>query len=265
MLQTRNLDRKTGMTKGGKMEKKSYFYIIFTLSLIVILSFTLNAHAMNDEGAASLQQVLGIQPDADYAKVDLATTPEGSVIKATVDDPSKIGGCLKDDRVELINLGNGEWKITRLASGSGFKFTVHQENGVMKITKTETFGQRVAKPMYGKGLEGKFGLGARVSYVNYTDDDYNYVYGVKVDVEPDDAVMFGINFTYFISNYFSFELSADYVETDFDLSIPGLSVEAGEITQIPVLLSGRIHFSKNPKVNPYLTIGVSNVRLDSCM
>jgi len=66
MLQARNLDRKTGMTKGGKMEKKSHFCIIFTLSLIFILSFTLNAHAMNDADTTSLQQVLGIQPDGDY-------------------------------------------------------------------------------------------------------------------------------------------------------------------------------------------------------
>jgi len=136
------------------MKKKSHLCVSFVLAVTFILSFSLNVYAVNDEGAASLQQVLGIQPDGDYAKVDLSTTPEGSVIKATVDDPSKIGGCQKDDRVELINLGNGEWKITRLANGSGFKFTVQQDEGVMRITKTETFGQRVDKStsyrQYGK-------------------------------------------------------------------------------------------------------------------
>ena len=108
---------------------------------------------------------------------------------------------------------------------------------------------------FAQDMEGKFGLGARVSYVNYSDDDYT-VYGVKVDVEPDDAVMYGINLTYFIHEYFSFELSVDYAEMDVELSALGLSGDAGEVTMIPVLLSARTHLSTNPKVSPYLTIGV---------
>ena len=106
------------------MKNKSYLYAIFVWAIIPIFYFTLNANAMNDANAVSLQQVLGIQPDSDYANVDLATTPKGSIIMATVKDPSKIGGCINGDRVELINLGNGEWKITRLVTGSGFKFSV---------------------------------------------------------------------------------------------------------------------------------------------
>lgn len=159
------------------MKKKSYLWGSFLLVFLFIFSFTMDAHATNGSDVQSLQQAMGIQPDGDYAKADLATTPEGSVIMATVEDPSKIGGCLKGDRVKLINLGNEEWKITRLANGSGFLFIAQKEDGVMKITKTETFGEKVSKSSYDKGLAGKSAFGARVSYITYSKDDY-VLYGV---------------------------------------------------------------------------------------
>jgi outer membrane protein len=104
-------------------------------------------------------------------------------------------------------------------------------------------------------IEGKFGIGARIAYVNYSDDDY-VVHGVKVDTEPDDATMYGMNLTYFFHRYASFELSVDYTEADVELSALGLSGDAGEITQVPVLLTLRMHFSTNPKVSPYIGGGV---------
>jgi TolA-binding protein len=111
------------------------------LPTITVLTFliafvSVNVNATDDAGTYSLQQILGIQADAEYANVDLTTTAEGSIIKTTVEDPSKIGGCQKGDRVELINLGNGEWKVKHLRTGKGFKFTVHKEDGKVKITKS---------------------------------------------------------------------------------------------------------------------------------
>jgi len=113
----------------------------------------------------------------------------------------------------------------------------------------------VSQVSFAQGMEGRLGLGARVSYVNFTDDDYT-VYGVKVDVEPDESVMYGVNLTYFIQNYLSLELSVDYTETDVDLKALGLSGDAGDFESIPVLLSLRQHFSTNTKVSPYLLFGV---------
>lgn len=107
---------------------------------------------------------------------------------------------------------------------------------------------------FAQDMEGKIGLGARVAFVDYAEDEYD-VNGVEVDTDPDDAAMVGIDLTYFIDRYFSFELCVGYAETDVELSALGLSGDAGEITQIPVLLSGRVHFSTNPKVNPYLAFG----------
>ena len=107
---------------------------------------------------------------------------------------------------------------------------------------------------FAQDMEGKLGLGARVSYVNYSDDDYT-VYGVKVDVEPDESVMYGVNLTYFFDRDISLELSVDHTETNIDLNALGLSGDAGEVELIPVLLSLRMHLYTNTKVSPYLTIG----------
>ena len=109
---------------------------------------------------------------------------------------------------------------------------------------------------FAQDMERKLGLGARVSCVNYSDDAYT-VYGVKVDVEPDESFMYGVNLTYFFLRDLSLELSVDYTETDVELSALGLSGDAGEFESIPVILSLQTHLFTNTKVSPYLTIGVA--------
>jgi outer membrane protein len=106
-----------------------------------------------------------------------------------------------------------------------------------------------------KSNAGRFGIGARAAYVDYSNDDY-VVYGVKVDTEPDDSGMYGVNLTYFFDRYASFELSVDYTEADVELSALGLSGDAGALEQVPVLLTLRMHFSTNPRVSPYIGGGV---------
>jgi len=113
----------------------------------------------------------------------------------------------------------------------------------------------VSPVSFAQDMGGRLGLGARVSYANYSDDDYT-LYGVKVDVEADDSVMYGVNLTYFPAWYYSLELSVDYTKTDVELSALGLSGDGGELKSIPVLLSLRTHLSPSTKVSPYFTIGV---------
>jgi outer membrane protein W len=88
-------------------------------------------------------------------------------------------------------------------------------------------------------------------FVSYYDDNY-HVNGVRVNADPDEAAMYGGTLTWFVHEYFSIELSCDYVKTDVDLSSLGLSGDAGELTQVPVLLTLRSHFSTNTRVSPYL-------------
>lgn len=108
---------------------------------------------------------------------------------------------------------------------------------------------------HAQDMEGKFGVGARAAYVDYSNDHY-VVGGARTKVEPDDSGMYGVNLTYFVHRYASFELSAYHTETDVELRRLGSSGTAGELTQIPVLLTARMHFSTNPKVNPYIGAGV---------
>jgi outer membrane protein len=108
---------------------------------------------------------------------------------------------------------------------------------------------------HAQDMEGKFGVGARAAYVDYSNDHY-VAGGARVKAEPDDVGMYGVNLTYFVQKYASFELSADYTEADIELRSLGSSGTAGALEQVPVLLTARIHFSTNPKVNPYIGAGV---------
>ena len=113
----------------------------------------------------------------------------------------------------------------------------------------------LSQTSFAQDMKGKFGIGARVAYINYFDDDFSYS-GLNVDVEFDDNVLYGGNLTYFVHQYFSFELSAGYVETDTDLKAAGYVVNAGEIEQIPILLTARTHLSTNTKISPYVAVGI---------
>ncbi len=109
---------------------------------------------------------------------------------------------------------------------------------------------------FAQDMKGKFGIGARIGYVNYAGDDYG-VSGSNFDVDFDAAAMYGGNLVYYIHRYFSFELSADYVKTDTEIKGSGLSpTNIGELKQVPIILNGRFHFSTNQKISPYLSGGI---------
>jgi len=101
----------------------------------------------------------------------------------------------------------------------------------------------------------KSGFGARVSYVTYSGDELT-LYGVAVDVEADSTPSFGLNYTCLFNNYSSLELSIDYIRTDVQFEALGYSLNMGELTQIPVLLTLRLHPGVSTKVKPYLGVGV---------
>jgi outer membrane protein W len=108
-----------------------------------------------------------------------------------------------------------------------------------------------------EGNAGKVGIGGRALYINYAGDNYgvydpDMMQDFRIDWDPDDAAMFGGTLTWFAHEYFSFELACDYVETDLDVRLAGVSAVTGELTQIPVTLALRTHFSTNPRVSPYL-------------
>ena len=105
---------------------------------------------------------------------------------------------------------------------------------------------------FAQDMNGKFGIGARIGYVNYSGDSID-----DTDVDFDDAAMYGGNLVYYLHSYFSLELSADYVKTDTEFKVSGFSpVNFGELKQVPIILNGRFHFSTNQKISPYLSAGI---------
>jgi len=109
---------------------------------------------------------------------------------------------------------------------------------------------------FAQDMKGKFGIGARIGYVNYSGDDYNDE-GCRIVVDFDDAAMYGGNIVYYIQRYLSFELSADYVKTDTEVKGYDVSpANLGELKQVPIILNGRFHFSTNQKISPYLSAGI---------
>jgi outer membrane protein len=110
---------------------------------------------------------------------------------------------------------------------------------------------------FAQDMKGKFGIGALVAYANYSgDDDDNGVLGVEYEVDFENTAWYGINLTYFVHKYFSFELSGNYAKTDVNLTVSGVSTDIGEVEQTPILLNGRLHFSTNSTINPYFSLGV---------
>jgi len=90
---------------------------------------------------------------------------------------------------------------------------------------------------FAQGPDKKWGVGARLSY--YTPDDTT-IEGVKFD--PDETILFEGNLTWLPINWLSLEFTVGYGKTDIDAEVMGLSVEFGEIEQIPLLLTGRLHW-----------------------
>ena len=104
--------------------------------------------------------------------------------------------------------------------------------------------------------QGKLGVGVRAGYVDYYNDDQT-VSGGELELESDVTLMYEANLTYFVQEYFSLELGVGYTETDEYLNFsPGMSGKAGEMEQIPILLTARVHFSTNHEVTPYLGAGI---------
>ena len=86
---------------------------------------------------------------------------------------------------------------------------------------------------FAQDMNGKFGIGARIGYVNYSGDSID-----DTDVDFDDAAMFGGNLVYYLHSYFSLELSADYVKTDTEVKGSDISsTNIGELKQVPIILN----------------------------
>ncbi len=240
------------------MRKSFTLYLFFCFVLTPIIVFSTNSYAENNTKFLFLLKELGVGHLSYHNQKPISDFPQGRVIKCWVTDPVKLGVFQESEWVELKKIESNKWEIKNPDTGSNVAFTTKYKDGRIEVIKTASYKSPkrvVSSPSDQLNLQGRFGLGARVSYVNYSDDDYK-VFGIKVDTEPDDAVMFDANINYFFTNYFSAELSGGYVTTDVDLSGGGSSGKGGELKQIPILLTGRFNIPIKNKIIPYFGGGV---------
>jgi hypothetical protein len=119
---------------------KTYFRwcLIFSLLLTFVTIPTINSYAEDIDSFSNLEAQLGIHAGSNYANTSISNIQVGELIEVTVVDPSKMGAGLKGDLAELIYIGNGEWKILKLAEDGniiGAKLMVQNRDGIMKVTK----------------------------------------------------------------------------------------------------------------------------------
>ena len=129
---------------------KTYFRwcLIFSLLLTFVSIPTINSYAEDNDSFSNFGAQLGIYAGSNYANTSLSNIPVGELIEVTVVDPSKMGGCLKGDLAELVYIGNGEWKIIKLAENGNIIsaiLTVQNKDGIMKVTKNRWYNEEVAR------------------------------------------------------------------------------------------------------------------------
>ena len=106
---------------------------------------------------------------------------------------------------------------------------------------------------FAKDLAGKFGIGAQIAYSKIIDEEIEEVHGMERTFEG--TSMYGANATYFFTDWFSLEFGLHYVKTDMEQSATDVSIDLGELTQTPMLLTARAHLPNKSVVTPYLGIG----------
>ncbi|MFH1148098.1 MAG: OmpW family outer membrane protein [Pseudomonadota bacterium] len=97
--------------------------------------------------------------------------------------------------------------------------------------------------------QGKFGIGIRGAYYDFDDSP---IMASSSSSEIKSSVLYGINLTFFSDESFSIELASEYTKSD--LKIGG--AKAGDFTQIPVLLTGRLHLPIGKMFSPYVGGGI---------
>ena len=98
---------------------------------------------------------------------------------------------------------------------------------------------------------GRFGIGANVSFMGVADT------GPDDEVQFDGTSMIGLNVTAFMTRFMSVAVDLGYSKLDIDTdSGAGVTVSAGELKQMPLLLTARLHLPLSKSISPYVGAGL---------
>jgi len=127
------------------MKTASKFNFIITVLIFVFCIPNLQAMDVN-----VLQSDLGISLYGNYSNADLSNAAPGMLMRGIIVDPSKIGGCLQGDKVELMNIGEGVWQIKHFESGQVVSINILNENGNLsakKVRNSHFFDQGISSKL----------------------------------------------------------------------------------------------------------------------
>ena len=140
--------------------------------LIVALTFVPNLHAMKSENV--FQSELGISLDGNYSNEELLSVKSGTVIQGIVFDPSKMGGCVAGDKVELTNIEPEVWQIKHWRTGQIIIAGTVKEKENLKIKKVGSTQSLSYKENYSKSNSVMIKLGAYLPNNDIEDVDNGF-------------------------------------------------------------------------------------------
>lgn len=115
---------------------------------------------------------------------------------------------------------------------------------------------------YAQKVEKKFGLGAKISYLNIEDsviEDYGFSANGQLEqgkLNYGTPPFFGVNFLYYFNQYFSSELSFSYIQSGVKNTVQNTTVKFGDLEELAILLTARLHLPNKSIVTPYIGGGV---------
>ena len=113
----------------------------------------------------------------------------------------------------------------------------------------------LAQAGFAQDTTNKFGIGAEVSFLKIFDYDVDNAVGTEQSF--DGTAMPGLNLTYYYNQYFSTEFTVAYSVSDMEVEAAGLSLEQGELEQIPLVLTFRAHMPMESSLSPYIGAGLT--------
>ncbi len=161
---------------------------------------------------------------------------DGSIVKGTVEK-------MTTDYI-TIRLPDGNVTVRKF---SEVESLITKEEDV-KYTKTTQIAS----------LANRHGIGARIGYADFAGDEvYFRIFNRTVNVDVDSSYTFGVNFTYFLTEWFSIEFSIDRLnEADVELKLAGVGAAAGEYSFTSFSINPRFHIPNETLFSPYIGFGI---------
>ena len=77
--------------------------ICLLLNLVFMFTFilALSSYAQSNETFSSLKVKLGLLPSGEYSNMNISAIPSNTVIKTTIVDAKKLGGCVNGDMLPM--------------------------------------------------------------------------------------------------------------------------------------------------------------------